>query len=82
MLTRAGHTEATIDLARMAGLTPAGVLCEIMSEDGSMARVPELRKIADQHDLKLITIKDMIAYRRKVRLNTDAMRKRIGEMLA
>lgn len=68
VLTRAGHTEATIDLARMAGLTPAGVLCEIMSEDGSMARVPELRKIADQHGLKLITIKDMIAYRRKVEM--------------
>jgi len=68
VLTRAGHTEATIDLARMAGLTPAGVLCEIMSEDGSMARVPELRNIADQHGLKLITIKDMIAYRRKVEM--------------
>jgi len=66
VLTRAGHTEATIDLARMAGLTPAGVLCEIMSEDGSMARVPELRQIADRHGLKLITIKDMIAYRRQV----------------
>ena len=68
VLTRAGHTEATIDLSRMAGLTPAGVLCEIMSEDGSMARVPELRKIADQHGLKLITIRDMIAYRRKVEM--------------
>jgi 3,4-dihydroxy 2-butanone 4-phosphate synthase/GTP cyclohydrolase II len=57
VLTRAGHTEATIDLARMAGLMPAGVLCEIMSEDGSMARVPELREFGDRHGLKLITIK-------------------------
>jgi len=66
VLTRAGHTEATIDLARMAGLMPAGVLCEIMSEDGSMARVPELREFGDRHGLKLITIKDLIAYRRQV----------------
>lgn len=66
VLTRAGHTEATVDLARMAGMMPAGILCEIMSEDGTMARVPELRKIAAKHDLKLITIKDLIAYRRQV----------------
>ena len=68
VLTRAGHTEAAVDLARMAGLMPAGVLCEIMSEDGTMARVPELRKIAEKHGLKLITIKDLIAYRRQVEL--------------
>ena len=68
VLTRAGHTEATIDLARLAGLTPAGVLCEIMSEDGSMARVPELRKVADRLGLKFITIKDLIAYRRQVEM--------------
>ncbi len=68
VLTRAGHTEATVDLARMAGLTPAGVLCEIMSDDGSMARVPELRRLAKKHELKLITIKDLIAYRRQVEM--------------
>ncbi len=68
VLTRAGHTEATVDLARMAGLMPAGVLCEIMSEDGTMARVPELRRMADSHGLRLITIQDLIAYRRQVEL--------------
>lgn len=66
VLTRAGHTEASIDLARMAGLSPAGVLCEIMSPDGSMARVPELQQVADEHDLRLITIKDLISYRRRI----------------
>ena len=63
VLRRAGHTEATIDLARMAGLYPAGALMEIMNEDGSMARLPELRKMADKYGLKLISIRDMIAYR-------------------
>lgn len=63
VLRRTGHTEATIDLARIAGLQPAGVLVEIMSEDGSMAKVPELRQLADTHDLKLVTIKDLVAYR-------------------
>ena len=62
VLSRAGHTEATIDLARLAGLYPAGVLCEIMNEDGSMARVPELMKISKKHDLKIITIRDLINY--------------------
>lgn len=65
VLRRAGHTEAAVDLARLAGGKPAGVICEIMNEDGTMARVPELRKIADQFNLKLITIKDLIQYRRK-----------------
>ena len=65
VLRRAGHTEATVDLARMAGLYPAGVLCEILNEDGSMARVPELMKFAAQHQLKIITIADLIAYRRE-----------------
>ena len=65
VLRRAGHTEATVDLARMAGLYPAGVLCEILNEDGSMARVPELMKFAAQHQLKIITISDLIAYRRE-----------------
>ncbi len=63
VLRRVGHTEASIDLARMAGLQPAGVLVEIMNEDGTMARLPELRVIADKHDLKLISIEDLIAYR-------------------
>ncbi len=65
VLRRAGHTEAAVDLALMSGSYPAGVICEIMNEDGSMARVPELRKIADKFDLKMITIKDMIQYRNR-----------------
>jgi len=65
VLRRTGHTEATIDLARLAGFEPAGVLVEIMNEDGTMARLPELRKFADKHNLKLITIKDLVAYRLK-----------------
>ena len=65
VLRRAGHTEATVDLARMAGLYPAGVLCEILNEDGSMARVPELLEFAAQHQLIIITIADLIAYRRE-----------------
>lgn len=64
VLSRAGHTEASVDLARMAGLKPMGVLCEIMNEDGTMARVPDLMKFKEKHDLKFITIKDLIAYRR------------------
>jgi 3,4-dihydroxy 2-butanone 4-phosphate synthase/GTP cyclohydrolase II len=63
VLRRAGHTEATIDLAKLAGLEPAGVLVEIMNEDGSMARLPELVEIAKKFDLKLISIKDLIEYR-------------------
>lgn len=65
VLQRAGHTEAAVDLARLAGLQPAGVLMEIMSEDGSMARLPELREKADEWGLKLISIRDLIAYRLK-----------------
>jgi len=64
VLTRAGHTEASVDLARMAGLKPLGVLCEIMDEDGSMARVPRLYEMAKKYDLKFITVHDLIAYRR------------------
>jgi 3,4-dihydroxy 2-butanone 4-phosphate synthase/GTP cyclohydrolase II len=64
VLVRAGHTEAAVDLAKMAGLQPAGVICEIMNEDGSMARVPQLIEYAKKHDLKLITIEEMIRYRR------------------
>ena len=63
VLRRAGHTEAAIDFARMAGLFPAGVLVEIMNEDGTMARLPDLRKVADKHNLLLVSIKDLIAYR-------------------
>jgi len=63
VLARAGQTEAAVDLARLAGLTPAGVICEIMNEDGSMARVPELREFALRHDIPLITIADLITYR-------------------
>lgn len=66
VLRRAGHTEATIDLARLAGFEAAGVLVEIMNEDGSMARLPELRKIAKKFALKLISIKDLIEYRLKI----------------
>ena len=65
VLRRAGHTEAAVDLARLAGKQPAGVICEIMNEDGSMARVPQLKKLAEKHDLKLITIQDLISYRLK-----------------
>ena len=63
VLRRAGHTEASIDLARLAGLEPAGVIVEILNEDGSMARTPELHQIAKKFDLKFITIKDLIKYR-------------------
>lgn len=63
VLRRSGHTEATIDMSRLAGFAPAGVLVEIMNEDGSMARLPQLKEIAKKFDLKLISIKDLIAYR-------------------
>ena len=63
VLSRAGHTEAAVDLARLSGLYPAGVLCEIMDEDGSMARVPKLKEIAQTHGLKIITVRDLIEYR-------------------
>ncbi|HEY9561214.1 MAG TPA: bifunctional 3,4-dihydroxy-2-butanone-4-phosphate synthase/GTP cyclohydrolase II [Anseongella sp.] len=65
VLRRAGHTEATVDLARLAGFEPAGVLVEIMNEDGEMARLPDLQKIARRFDMKLISIRDLIAYRLK-----------------
>ncbi|MEE1097793.1 MAG: bifunctional 3,4-dihydroxy-2-butanone-4-phosphate synthase/GTP cyclohydrolase II [Bacteroidales bacterium] len=65
VLRRAGHTEATIDLARLSGLQPVGALMEIMNEDGTMARMPDLMKFAEEYDLKIITIKDLIAYRVK-----------------
>jgi 3,4-dihydroxy 2-butanone 4-phosphate synthase/GTP cyclohydrolase II len=64
-LVRAGHTEAAVDIARLAGLNPAGVICEVMNDDGSMARLPDLVPFAQHHGLKLGTIADLIAYRRR-----------------
>src|ERR1019366_9534050 len=64
VLVRAGHTEAAVDLAQVASLYPAGVICEIMNEDGSMARMAELKRFASKHHLKMITIADLIEYRR------------------
>src|SRR5512145_261459 len=63
VLQRAGQTEGSVDLARMAGLNPSGVICEIMNEDGTMSRVPELMQFAKEHNLKIVTIKDLIKYR-------------------
>ena len=65
VLVRAGHTEAAVDISRMAGLTPAGVICEVMNDDGTMARLPELIAFGKAHGLKIGTITDLIAYRRK-----------------
>ncbi|MGF1500659.1 MAG: 3,4-dihydroxy-2-butanone-4-phosphate synthase [Paracoccaceae bacterium] len=65
VLVRAGHTEAAVDVARLAGMTPAGVICEIMKDDGSMARLPDLVAFAQRHALKIGTISDLIAYRRR-----------------
>ncbi|MFT4061422.1 MAG: bifunctional 3,4-dihydroxy-2-butanone-4-phosphate synthase/GTP cyclohydrolase II [Edaphocola sp.] len=65
VLRRSGHTEATVDLARLAGMEPAGVLVEIMNDDGTMARLPQLLEIADKYDFKIVSIKDLIAYRLK-----------------
>lgn len=63
VLVRAGHTEASVDLCRMAGLHPVGVLCEILNDDGTMARLPQLQEVALQHDLHILTIRDLIAHR-------------------
>ncbi|HKH22113.1 MAG TPA: GTP cyclohydrolase II, partial [Solirubrobacterales bacterium] len=65
VLERTGQTEAAVDLARLAGLIPAGVICEVMNEDGTMARVPDLVDYCARHDLKMITVADLIAYRRR-----------------
>ncbi|HEY7953543.1 MAG TPA: bifunctional 3,4-dihydroxy-2-butanone-4-phosphate synthase/GTP cyclohydrolase II, partial [Solirubrobacteraceae bacterium] len=65
VLERTGHTEASVDLARLAGLIPAGVICEVMNEDGSMARVGDLTEYCERHGLKMVTIADLIAYRRR-----------------
>lgn len=74
VLRRTGHTEAAVDLARLAGLYPAGVICEIMKEDGTMARVPELMEFVRTHNLKIITIADLIQYRRR----TERLIRRVG----
>src|SRR5947208_8037067 len=65
VLERAGQTEAAVDLARLAGLTPAGVICEIMNDDGTMARVPDLARYCERHALKMVTVADLVAYRRR-----------------
>ena len=73
-MVRAGQTEAAVDLARIAGMYPAGVICEIMNEDGTMARVPQLARFAKRHGLRLITIADLIRYR----IRTESLVKRIA----
>ena len=65
VLERTGQTEAAVDLARLAGLNPSGVICEVMNDDGTMARVPDLVQYCERHDLKMITVADLIAYRRR-----------------
>jgi 3,4-dihydroxy 2-butanone 4-phosphate synthase/GTP cyclohydrolase II len=75
VLMRAGQTEASVDLARLAGLYPAGVICEVMNGDGTMARVPDLMEVSDQHGLKIVTVADIIAYR----LRTETFVKRIAD---
>src|SRR5882724_6703993 len=75
VLVRAGQTEASVDLAAIAGLNPAGVICEIMKEDGTMARVPDLIEFADRHKLKMITVAELIRYR----LRTERFIQKVGE---
>ncbi len=71
VLRRAGQTEAAVDLARLAGFTPAGVICEIMNDDGTMARVPDLEKFSKEHDVKLVTVAQIIEYRRAYEKHVD-----------
>ena len=75
VLVRAGHTEAAVDLAQMSGLIPAGVICEILNDDGTMARMPELMKFAEEHDLKIGTIADLIEYRSR----TESLLEEMGD---
>jgi 3,4-dihydroxy 2-butanone 4-phosphate synthase/GTP cyclohydrolase II len=87
VLVRAGHTEAVIDLAKIAGLYPSGVICEVMSEDGTMARLPELEVIAAEHDIKIVSVAQIIAYRRMherliQRVAEASMPTRYGDFLA
>jgi 3,4-dihydroxy 2-butanone 4-phosphate synthase/GTP cyclohydrolase II len=77
VLVRAGQTEASVDLARLAGMVPAGVICEIMNEDGSMARVPDLVEFCRQHDLKMLTVAELIRYR----MRHERYVERVGEAL-
>jgi 3,4-dihydroxy 2-butanone 4-phosphate synthase / GTP cyclohydrolase II len=74
VLQRAGHTEAAVDLARLAGCAPGGVICEVLSEDGRMARLPQLEEFARRHDLKMVSIADLIAYRRRKERLIDRVR--------
>jgi 3,4-dihydroxy 2-butanone 4-phosphate synthase/GTP cyclohydrolase II len=83
VLVRAGHTEAAVDISQLAGLTPAGVICEIMNDDGTMARLPDLQKFAAEHHLKIASIADLIAYRRRAeklvtRLMEDTLESKFG----
>jgi 3,4-dihydroxy 2-butanone 4-phosphate synthase/GTP cyclohydrolase II len=83
VLVRAGHTEAAVDVSRLAGLNAAGVICEIMNDDGTMARLPQLMRFAQTHDLKIATIKDLIAYRRRTEklvqcVTSDSILSRFG----
>lgn len=87
VLARQGHTEASVDLARLAGLEPVGVICEISNDDGTMARLPELQLFAREHDLHIISIADLVAYRRRndvtvQRISECAMPTRHGEFRA
>ncbi|MGH8891786.1 MAG: bifunctional 3,4-dihydroxy-2-butanone-4-phosphate synthase/GTP cyclohydrolase II [Actinomycetes bacterium] len=75
VLLRPGHTEAAVDLARLAGLNPAGVIAELVNDDGTMARLPDLRRFADEHDLALVSIADLIAFRRR----TETLVQRVAE---
>lgn len=77
VLERAGHTEASVDFARLAGLNPAGVICEIMNDDGTMARLPDLVKFAQLHGLKIGTIADLIAYRRRTETLVERSYRRV-----
>ena len=87
VLERTGHTEASVDLARLAGLNPAGVICEIMNDDGTMARIPDLASYCELHGLKMVTIADLIAYRRQEeklveRIVSTALPTEFGEFTA
>ncbi len=87
VLRRAGHTEAMVDLARLAGLYPAGVICEIMQEDGNMARLPQLKEFAQKHNLKLVSVADLIQYRRNTeklieRVDSAKLPTKYGEFMA
>ena len=87
VLERAGQTEAAVDLARLAGLNPAGVVCEVMNEDGTMARVPDLIPYCERHGIKLVTVADLIEYRRRTeklveRMTTVQLPTEYGEFTA